>query len=168
MQYGSLKFVVVLGLAGGASAEGYLSGNLGVVNLAGEGYNYYPGMISAGLGYKVNTMLSIEGRAGIGLWNGYIDNLDLRINSYFGGFFKPTIPIENGSFLYGLVGFGRGSVTEDAPSYVLTVEESGFSFGAGFSTPLNVSSDLTGEWVRLFAGDGFTVSQFSLGVSTSF
>lgn len=154
--------------SGMANADGYATGSAGVINFDGGNFNYYPGVVIFGVGYRVNSMLSIEGRVGTGLWDGYIDQYNLGIDSYLGVFVKPTIPVENGAFLYGLAGFGRGSVTQTAPSYSYTAEDSGFSFGAGFSAPMNVSSDITGEWVRLFSGEGYTVSQFALGVALSF
>jgi len=94
---------------------------------SGSGSADGAGMIGAFAGYQFNPWISGEVRGYFGVSDGDFEGVDVEVSKFFAIYARPTLPIHEYFSLYGLFGYGVGTVKSLGESD----SESDFTYGAG-------------------------------------
>ncbi len=132
-----------------------------------------PTALIARLGVHLNNNVSIETRYGIGLQSDSINVMGLDIfldlDSLLGVYAVGRLNPEEVLTVYGVMGFTNAEATVSAPGFVpVTVDESGFSFGAGVEVSVDDNFAFNIEYMQYLNKDDFTFSAIGLGAVVSF
>lgn len=166
------RLVVILGVLLSTSAvsdEYYFGGGVEFLALCDK-FASEEALISTiygAFGNKYNDYLSLEARAGIGITDDDIQILGVDVNrklkSYYGVYFKGTIPVSDNFIPYVLVGYSGGEHEVSIDNYSDTSFESSFSYGAGLGYRFGDFS-LNFEYMSYFDLDAAEVSGFGINL----
>jgi hypothetical protein len=161
----SIPAALAMGLLGSASALAQDASTM----YAGISYSQIdfdeidekPAMVVGIVGWPVGENFSIEGRFGAGVKsvkdaefiNGRLVTAELKVNNYYGGFVRGTLPAGDAFNLYAILGYGSGKaeVTTNVGVSASDSESSeAYGVGAEFVFGQSKTNHLAFEWARYF------------------
>lgn len=133
------------------------------------------------LGSYIDPAIAIEGRVGLGLGEtefkpvpagGFMVTPSIKIDSFFSGYVRPELPLNEAFHIYGLAGLtaihttGKGSVG----TFTATATESGteFSYGAGATFKIDKTVWIQAEYLSLVDNGDVTLNSLNVGVNVRF
>ena len=160
-------------LAGGAASAqqtGFYGGvALSRVDVKPDGFSTYtPIAGNLVIGNQIDKMLAAEVRLGAGLSGDSMNNTEVKIKDYVGGYLKVFAPVSYAASLYGLLGYTSGKVEASASGVSVRHNDSDVSYGVGGSFAINRLNFVTIELARLFKGTDYTVNALSAGINMRF
>jgi hypothetical protein len=120
-----------------------------------------PAMVLGLIGWPVGEYFAVEARAGAGVKSirdaafvgGTFVTAELKINHYYGGFVRGTLPVGENFNLYGIVGYGSGEseITTNV-GFDVTESESSEAYGLGAEVVFGAdkSHHFGFEWAKYF------------------
>jgi opacity protein-like surface antigen len=157
-----------------ASEQGfYLGGVYSIVSYKEDNLETLePKAIALQAGWNFNKYAALEGRIGFGAGSDSFQvpglilhgpvKVEIKVDSYYSGLLRGTLPINDSFDVYGLAGFSSVKFKASS-SRITTSGDSSFSFGAGGEVNLGGHSGLAIEWSRLLSGDGYDADALSVG-----
>jgi hypothetical protein len=137
----STLFVSVLSAAVSGAAQADVYFEAGVSNISvdvdGDNINHYGaiGVIGTTLGRNGNISHKVEGIVGFGLNSDNIGGFEVKLESYFGAAYRPTIKLNDSVELHARAGLfnGRAKVSGFGFSETDSSTEAGFGVGIDFN-----------------------------------
>lgn len=177
-----IKLVIASALTLAAfSASAQMYGEVGYTsvkfeaNVDGDNLESSPSAVRGVLGFEINPNLAIEGMVGLGLgddkvtFNGHkVPGVKTDIDSMLGLYVKPKFML--GPDLEGFVrlGFAQSKGSFSGYGQKVTLTESSFSYGLGFSYALNQKTSLNVDYMSYLDKDDSKVNGFTFGVGYKF
>jgi len=148
-------------------AYSYMSHDIDYVGAATRAEMDFNGVMLE-LGYQFNKYVSVEGRYSTSIGDDIDDLASSSDVSAWGLFVKPMLPLSQRATVYGLVGYSKTDASNTLNVTGIDIDESGFSWGLGFSLDMDEDWTLFGEYIRWY-DDGVdqydhVVDGFGVGV----
>lgn len=130
------------------------------------------GLLNLTLGYRFNRWLSLETRAGIGIFNDeFLPSVELSIDKQYGIYSKLIVTDELdviSPFL--MLGYtvSKAELEFTDPGVAFSETEKSMSFGAGFSIELSQDFSFNVEFAQLIKTSTFEAKSINFGVTKNF
>lgn len=122
-----------------------------------------PKAIALMVGWQFNQNLAVEGRIGAGAGSDDLDGIDIKVDSYYSGLLRGTVPMTDSFNLYAIAGVTSGKLKASAAGVTVSDSETKASYGIGVEFVVQKQSGISVEWGRFLSGDGYTADAISLG-----
>lgn len=141
-------------------------------NQLGSGQTIKPSMVRGILGYELNPNLAVEGLLGLsaGSDDVRIGGLTVhgKVDSIYGVFLKPKIPLGAGFELFARLGAAGTKVSANMGN--LSVSETGgsWAYGAGASYQLGTNTSINADYMNYYDRKGIRVEGINVGLGVRF
>lgn len=122
-----------------------------------------PKALALQAGWNFSKFLAVEGRLGFDAGSDEIAGIDVKVENYFSGLLRGTVPFNDTFSVYGLIGFTSGKLEVSDADESVSDTDSGFSYGVGAEMTFAGRHGISLEWARLIPGDGYDADAVSVG-----
>lgn len=152
-----------------AADAGYLSATLSRVTYEESGApDFAPLAAGLRIGGAMNEHVSLEVRLGLGIKDDSARGVDLKMDSYLGGFARFMLPVNERVAVYALLGAARAKLTADNGLVSVSDSEKGLGYGLGAEMDLGPRAFAIIEYGRLVSGDDYDLDALTLGLGRRF
>ena len=148
-----------------ASDQGfYVGGVYSFIDYKESGYSSVkPKAIALMFGWQFIPNLALEGRIGAGAGSDDLGGIDIKVDSYYSGLLRGTVPVSDSFNLYAIAGVTNGKLKASAGGITVSDSETKASYGVGVEFVVQKQSGISLEWGRFLSGNGYTADAISLG-----
>lgn len=156
------------------AGETYLGGQFSQITYDEDGISEVePTAIVGRLGYFVADHFAIETRLGFGIADDTVNvsgwDVDVEVDSMIGFYGLGNLPITDMFSVYALAGLTRGELTASVDGGgSATMDDSGFSYGAGIQARFNRSVSAHLEYMSYLDESDYSVTGLAVGMNVHF
>ena len=142
----------------------YLGGVYNFIDYKESGFSSVkPKAVAVMFGWQFNEYLAVEGRIGAGAGSDDLDGIEIKVDSYYSGLLRGSVPVSDYFNLYAIAGVTNGKLKASFAGVTASDSETKASYGVGGEFVVAKQSGLSLEWGRFLSGDGYTADAITIG-----